>query len=77
MQEMKELGEVLGFIAMVATPRLKKNVDDQVSPVCTINHRLQELSLMQKIATIILGTGHSNKKVKLMKNFFIAICKRF
>lgn len=67
MQEMKELGEVLGFIAMVATPRLKKNVDDQVPPVCmiyamTINHRWQELSLIQKIATIILGMGHSNKK---------------
>ena len=81
MQEMKELGEVLGFLAMVATPRLKENVADQVPPVCMIYamtiHRWQELSLIQKIATIILGMGHSNKKVKLMKNFFIAICKRF
>lgn len=69
MHEMKERApDVLDFIATVATPRLKKNVDEQVPPVCMIyammmNQRWQELSLIQKIATIILGIGHSNKKV--------------
>ena len=59
--------DVLDFIATVATPRLKKNVDEQVPPVCMIyammmNQRGQELSLIQKIATIILRIGHSEKK---------------
>ena len=69
MHEMKESApDVMDFIATVATPRLKKNVDEQVPPVCMIyammmNKRWQELSLIQTIATIILGIGHSNKKV--------------
>ena len=68
LSEMKErVPDVLDFIATIATPRLKKNVDDQVPPVCVIysmmmNQRWQELSLVQKIATIILGIGHSSKK---------------
>ena len=37
MPEMKDRApDVLDFIATVATPRLKKNVDDQVPPVCMI-----------------------------------------
>ena len=70
MREMKDrVPDVLDFIATVATPRLKKNVDDQVPPVCMIyammmNQRWQELSLVQKIGTVILGVGHSSKKVK-------------
>lgn len=69
MIEMKDRApDVLDFIATVATPRLKKKVEEQVPPVCMIyammmNQRWQELSLIQKIATIILGIGHSNKKV--------------
>ena len=83
MQEMKDRApDVLDFIATVATPRLKKNVDEQVPPVCmiyamTMNQGWQELSLIQKIATIILGIGHSNKKVKLMKALYITVCKGF
>ena len=63
MHEMKERApDVLDFIATVVTPRLKKNVDEQFPPVCMIyammmNQRWQELSLTQKIATIILGIG--------------------
>lgn len=66
---MKErVPDVLDLIATVATPRLKKTVDDQVPPVCMIysmmlNQRWQELSLVQKIATIILGIRQSSKKV--------------
>ena len=30
-----------------------------------MNQRWQELSLVQKIATIILGVGHSSKKINL------------
>ena len=71
---MKELRnrapDILDFIATVAAPRLKQNVDAQVPPVCMVyammmNQRWQELSLVQKIATIILGVGHSSKKVNL------------
>ena len=45
-------------------------MDAQVPPVCVVyammmNQRWQELSLVQKIATIILGVGHSSKKVIL------------
>ena len=71
MKEMKNRApDILDFIATVAAPRLKKNVDAQVPPVCmvyamTMNQRWQELSLVQKIATIILGVGHSSKKVNL------------
>lgn len=82
MQEMKELGEVLGFLVMVVIFRFKENVVDQVFFVCMIyvmmiNYRWQELSFIQKIVIIILGMGYSNKKVKFMKNFFIVICKCF
>ena len=68
MLEMKDRApDVLDFIATLATPRLKKNVDEQVPPVWMIytmmmNQRGQELSLMKKIATIILRIGHSKKK---------------
>ena len=68
MLEMKDRApDKLDFIATVATPRLKKNVDEKVPPVCMIyammmNHRGQELSLIQKIATMILRIGHSKKK---------------
>ena len=71
MKEMKNrAADVLDFIDTVAAPRLKKNVDAQVPPVCMVyammmNQRWQELSLVQKIATIILGVGHSSKKVNL------------
>lgn len=80
MQEIKHrAADVLNFIATVATPRIKRNVDEQVPPVCMMysmmNQKWQELSLIQKIATIILGIGHRNKKVNLMKTFYITICK--
>ena len=70
MREMKERApDVLDLISTVATPRLKINVDDQVATICMVysmmmNQRWQELSLMQKIATVILGIGHSSKKVR-------------
>ena len=69
MKEMRErVPDVLDFIATVAAPRLKKNVEDQIPPVCMVyammmNQRWQELSLVQKISTVILGIGHSSKKV--------------
>ena len=73
MKEMKNRApDILDFIATVAAPRLKKNVDAQVPPVCMgyammMNQRWQELSLVRKIATIILGVGHSSKKVILTR----------
>ena len=37
MKEMKKRArDILDFIAIVATPRLKKNVDAQVSQVCMV-----------------------------------------
>ena len=75
MKEMKDRApDILDFIATVAAPRLKKNVDGQVPPVCMVyammmNQRWQELSLVQKIATIILGVGHSSKKVNLNRQW--------
>lgn len=83
MTEMKERApDVLDFIATVAAPRLKKDVDAQVPPVCMIygmmmNQRWQELSLVQKIATIILGIGHSSKKVHVMFSLNLIINKQF
>ena len=61
--------DILDFIATVAAPGLKKNVDGQVPPVCMVyammmNQRWQELSLVEKIARI-LGVGHSSKMVNL------------
>ena len=60
--------DILHFIATVAAPTVKKDVDNQVSPVCMIyamlmNQKWQELSFIQKITTIILGYGHIRKKV--------------
>ena len=58
LDEMKDRAlDILDFIATVAAPRLKKNVDCQVPPVCMVyammmNQRWQELSLVQKIDTI-------------------------
>ena len=81
--------DVLDFIATVATPKLKRNVEDHVPlyanlvprvsplhapgstlgtrlPVCMsygmmMNQRWQELSLVQKIATVILRIGQQQK----------------
>lgn len=70
MREMKERApDVLDFFSTVATPRLKNNVDDQVACICMVysmmmNQRWQELSLVRKIATVILGVGRKSKKVR-------------
>ena len=69
MTEMKERApDLLDFLATVASLRVKQNIDKQVPPVCMIyamlmNQRWQELSLVQKIATVVLGIGHSSKKM--------------
>ena len=58
MLEMKDRApDVLDFIATVATPRRKKNVDEQVPLVCMIY-----AIMMNQPYTIILEIGHSEKK---------------
>jgi len=69
MVEMKERApDVLDFIATVAAPKMKKKKENQIPPICSIysclmNQRWQELNLIQKLTTVLLGVGHSTKKV--------------
>ena len=68
LNEMKDRApDVLEFLSTIAVPNLK---DDgrQVAPLCVaygilMNQRCKELSLVQKINTILLGTGSATKKV--------------
>ena len=64
--------DVLDFIATVATPRLKKNVDEQVPLVCMIyammmNQRGQELSLHRRLPQLFweLDTPKIKKRLDL------------
>ena len=73
LNEMKDRApDVLEFLATIAVPNLK---DDgrQVAPLCVaygvlMNQRCKELSLIQKINSILLGTGSATKKVIFIIN---------
>ena len=68
LNEMKERApDVLEFLVTIAAPTLKED-GRQVPPICEayamlMNIRCRELSLVQKINTIVLGRGGATKKV--------------
>lgn len=68
LNEMKERSpDVLEFLVTIAAPTLKED-GRQVPPICEayamlMNIRCRELSLVQKINTIVLGRGGATKKV--------------
>ena len=70
-EEMKERApDLLDFIATVSVPVVRED-GSQVPPVCvTYGHimhtRWRELNLVQKVMTIILGIGHSTRKVSVI-----------
>ena len=66
--EMKERApDILDFLVTIAAPKVKED-GRQVVPICEayamlMNIRCRELSLVQKINTIVLGRGGATKKV--------------
>lgn len=68
LREMKErVPEVLHILMAIASPRVK-NDNSQVAPLCTafgilMHLRSRELSLVQKLNTVVIGTGNATKKV--------------
>ena len=68
LREMKErTPDVLDFLTTVAIPRVKEDTS-HVPPLCTafgllMNMRSRELSLVQKVNTVVLGAGNATKKV--------------
>ena len=64
--------EVLDFLVTVAFPQAKKCEDKNIPPLCEaygilMNIRWQELSLIQKINTILLGVGHTTARVVFLQ----------
>ncbi len=68
LNEMKDRApDVLDFLVTIAVPKLKDD-GKQVAPLCAaygilMNMRCRELSLVQKINTVMLETGSATKKV--------------
>lgn len=69
LRELKDKApDILDFLVTIAIPsKLKKNAQ-QIPPVCTafgilMNQRSRELSLVQKINSVILGSSNATKKV--------------
>ena len=59
--------DILDFLVTIAAPKVKED-GRQVVPICEayamlMNIRCRELSLVQKINTIVLGRGGGMKKV--------------
>ena len=59
--------DVLDFISTIAAPTVKQD-GQQIPPICMtyalmMHTRWRELSLCQKIVSVILGVGHVTKKV--------------
>ena len=69
MMELRERApDVLDFLVTVALPQAKKCEEQNVPALCEaygvlMNIRWQELSLVQKINTILLGVGHTTARV--------------
>ena len=73
LNEMKDWApDVLDFLATIAVPNLKDN-GGQAAPLCvaygvSMNQRFRQLSLVQKITSVLLGTGSATKEVILIIN---------
>lgn len=69
--EMKERApDVLDFMVAMAVPKLNGNDGRQVMPLCTaygilMNVRNRELSLVQKINSVLLGVGNATRRVSV------------
>ena len=78
LREMKErVPEVLNILMAIAVPRIK-NDSSQVAPLCTafgilMHTRNRELSLVQKLNTVVIGAGHATKKVWIAVSFLRAL----
>ena len=68
--EMKEcVPDVLDVLAAIAVPNVKVNSEQQSAPLCIaygilMFTRWKELSLIQKINTIVLSVGHATERVQ-------------
>ena len=68
LREMKErVPDVLKILVAIAAPRIKNDCS-QVAPLCTafgilMHARNRELSLLQKLNTVVIATGNATKKV--------------
>ena len=63
-----ELHERVDFLVIVALPRAKKCEQKNIPPLygaygILMNIRWQELSLIQKINTMLFGVGHTTARV--------------
>ena len=78
--EMKErVPDVLDVLAATAVPNVKVNSEQQSAPLCTaygilMFTRWKELSLIQKINTILLSVGHATERVQCIIMLFFRIC---
>ena len=67
---MKEcVPDVLDVLATIAVPNVKDNSEQQIVPLCTVYGilmftRWKELSLIQKMNSILLSTGHATERVQ-------------
>lgn len=74
--EMKERApDVLDILTTIAAPTVKLD-GQQVPRICSayallLNTRNRELSLVQKLNTVILGAGHATQKVQIQSKNFI------
>ena len=71
LNEMKDrVPDVLNILMAIATPQIKKD-NSQVAPLCTafgilMHTRNRELSLVQKLNTVVIGSGNATKKVRIL-----------
>ena len=73
LREMKERTPILLDILVTVAVRKVKDDASQLPPLCVamgilMNTRSRELSLLQKVNSVILGSGGATKKVKWYKN---------
>lgn len=68
LNEMKERApDILNILTTIAAPKLKLH-GQQVPPICMayallMNTRNRELSMVQKMNTVVIGAGHATEKV--------------
>ena len=78
--EMKEhVPDVLDVLATIAVPNVKVSSEQQIAPLCTaygilMFTRWKELSLIQKMNTIVLSVGHATERVQCIIILFFRIC---
>ena len=69
MSELRDCApDVLDLLAAVGVPKIKGDGKKQVLPICTaygilMNCRWRELSLVQKVNTVLLAVGNTSAKV--------------